>query len=58
MAYAWASGKNLAWSYKFAFPWILAGIPILCYRKRIQKFVYKGIGPVSRLNQGVVWPKP
>jgi hypothetical protein len=25
--------------------------------KRIQKFVYKGIGPVLRGNQGVLWPK-
>ena len=25
--------------------------------KRLQKFVYKGIGPVARGNQGVVWPK-
>ena len=25
--------------------------------KRIQKFVYKGIGPVPRGNQGVLWPK-
>jgi hypothetical protein len=25
--------------------------------KRIQKFVYKGIGPVQRGNQGVLWPK-
>ena len=24
--------------------------------KRIQKFVYKGIGPVNRMNQGVLWP--
>ena len=24
--------------------------------KRLQKFVYKGIGPVRRGNQGVVWP--
>jgi DNA-binding beta-propeller fold protein YncE len=24
--------------------------------KRLQKFVYKGIGPVTRMNQGVVWP--
>jgi len=24
--------------------------------KRIQKFVYKGLGPVTRLNQGVIWP--
>ena len=25
--------------------------------KRVQKFVYKGIGPVTAQNQGVVWPK-
>jgi DNA-binding beta-propeller fold protein YncE len=25
--------------------------------KRLQKFVYKGIGSVSRANQGVVWPR-
>src|SRR5262249_15713486 len=25
--------------------------------KRVQKFVYKGIGSVSRANQGVLWPK-
>ena len=25
--------------------------------KRLQKFVYKGIGPVPRGNQGVLWPK-
>ena len=25
--------------------------------KRLQKFVYKGIGPVVRGNQGVLWPK-
>jgi hypothetical protein len=24
--------------------------------KRLQKFVYKGIGPVTKMNQGVVWP--
>jgi DNA-binding beta-propeller fold protein YncE len=24
--------------------------------KRIQKFVYKGIKPVTKMNQGVVWP--
>ena len=24
--------------------------------KRLQKFVYKGIGPVTALDQGVVWP--
>ena len=25
--------------------------------QRIQKFIYKGIGPVTSLDQGVVWPK-
>ncbi|HSL72807.1 MAG TPA: hypothetical protein VK864_21320 [Longimicrobiales bacterium] len=25
--------------------------------KRVQKFVYRGLGPVSAKNQGVVWPK-
>jgi hypothetical protein len=25
--------------------------------KRLQKFVYKGLGSVSRQNQGVVWPR-
>jgi hypothetical protein len=25
--------------------------------KRLQKFTYKGIGSVSRANQGVVWPR-
>ncbi len=25
--------------------------------KRVQKSVYKGIGPVPVKNQGVVWPK-
>jgi len=25
--------------------------------KRVQKFVYKGVGPVPKMNQGVVWPK-
>ena len=24
--------------------------------KRLQKFTYKGIGTVTRKNQGVVWP--
>ena len=24
--------------------------------KRVQKFVYKGLGPVTTMNQGVVWP--
>ena len=26
--------------------------------KRLQKFVYKGLRPVSAKNQGVVWPRP
>jgi hypothetical protein len=26
--------------------------------KRVQKFVYKGVGRVSARNQGVVWPRP
>ena len=26
--------------------------------KRVQKFVYKGLAPVTRRNQGVVWPRP
>lgn len=25
--------------------------------KRLQKFVYRGIGPVTARNQGVIWPK-
>ena len=25
--------------------------------KRVQKFVYKGLAPVTRQNQGVVWPR-
>jgi DNA-binding beta-propeller fold protein YncE len=25
--------------------------------QRVQKFVYKGMGPVSKMEQGVVWPK-
>jgi DNA-binding beta-propeller fold protein YncE len=25
--------------------------------RRVQKFVFKGMGPVTRANQGVVWPK-
>jgi DNA-binding beta-propeller fold protein YncE len=25
--------------------------------QRVQKFVYKGIGPVTKADQGVVWPK-
>jgi hypothetical protein len=24
--------------------------------KRVQKFVYKGLGPVTKMNQGVLWP--
>jgi hypothetical protein len=24
--------------------------------KRLQKFIYKGMGPVIKQNQGVVWP--
>ena len=24
--------------------------------KRIQKFVYKGMGPVRKKNQGTIWP--
>ena len=24
--------------------------------KRLQKFVYKGMGPVTKLNQGAPWP--
>ena len=24
--------------------------------KRVQKFVYKGLGPVSKMDQGVLWP--
>ncbi|MGE0043493.1 MAG: hypothetical protein AB7V01_20130, partial [Vicinamibacterales bacterium] len=26
--------------------------------KRVQKFVYKGMGPVTKKDQGVLWPKP
>jgi DNA-binding beta-propeller fold protein YncE len=26
--------------------------------KRLQKFVFKGVGPVPRANQGAVWPRP
>ena len=26
--------------------------------KRLQKFVYKGIGAVAAPHQGVVWPRP
>ena len=25
--------------------------------QRVQKFVYKGLAPVTSLDQGVVWPK-
>jgi Lactonase, 7-bladed beta-propeller len=25
--------------------------------QRVQKFVYKGMGPVTKMDQGVVWPK-
>jgi len=25
--------------------------------KRVQKFVYKGMGPISAMNQGALWPK-
>ena len=25
--------------------------------KRVQKFVYKGLGSVSKKDQGVIWPK-
>jgi DNA-binding beta-propeller fold protein YncE len=25
--------------------------------KRVQRFMYKGLGPVQKENQGVVWPK-
>ena len=25
--------------------------------KRLQKFVYKGLGPVTNKDQGVVWPR-
>jgi len=24
--------------------------------KRLQKFVYKGMAPVTKKNQGVIWP--
>ena len=24
---------------------------------RVQRFIYKGVGPVTRANQGVVWPQ-
>jgi DNA-binding beta-propeller fold protein YncE len=26
--------------------------------QRVQKFLYKGVGPVGKRDQGVVWPKP
>ena len=26
--------------------------------QRVQKFVYKGLAPVTKKDQGVVWPKP
>jgi hypothetical protein len=26
--------------------------------KRVQKFVFKGVAPVTTMHQGVVWPKP
>ncbi len=25
--------------------------------KRVQKFVYKGLGPVTEMNQGAPWPR-
>ena len=25
--------------------------------KRVQRFVYKGLGPVTKENQGVIWPR-
>ena len=25
--------------------------------RRLQKFVYKGLGPITKKDQGVVWPK-
>ena len=25
--------------------------------RRLQKFVYKGLAPVTRMDQGTVWPK-
>ena len=31
-----------------------SGVDTRC--KRLQRFVYKGIGPVRRGSQGVVWP--
>ena len=27
------------------------------YAGRVQKFVYKGLGPVTKKDQGVVWPR-
>ena len=24
---------------------------------RVQRFLFKGVAPVSKLNQGVLWPK-
>jgi len=24
--------------------------------KRVQKFVYKGLGPIAKKNEGVLWP--
>jgi hypothetical protein len=26
--------------------------------KRVQKFVYRGLRPVTKKDQGVVWPRP
>ena len=26
--------------------------------KRVQRFVYRGLGPVTKVNQGTVWPAP
>ena len=26
--------------------------------QRVQKFAYKGMAPVTKKDQGVVWPKP
>ena len=26
--------------------------------QRVQKFTYKGLAPVTKKDQGVVWPKP
>ncbi len=25
--------------------------------QRLQKFVYKGLGPVTKVDEGVLWPK-